>query len=454
MLLPWLYEAVFQRRKTFDYYREYLANEKLSAEQITALRWHKIQALLKHCYDNVPYYQKQWQALGIKPENIHSADDLAQLPILTKDLIRENYSDLVARNYKNNIVKTTGGSSGVPLRFQLDLESDERRRSIMWRGYRWAGYEMGQRTLYLWGADAGPKSWRSRWKDKLYHRVYNRHILNSFAMTTANMGNYVADFNTYKPEVVVSYVTPLLLLADWISANQQTIFSPKVILTGAEALRDYQRERLEHVFGCKVVNTYGCREFMLIGAECAQCGQMHSNDDHLLLETVDAQNQKIYGEAGDLLITDLHNYGFPLIRYRNGDRVTLNGKANEKTNEKTQACHLPFSVIAEIHGRQLEHIVTLAGNILPGEFFPHLLKDVVGLIKFQVLQKTADCVELHFVRGNNFDQARWDWSLVQIRQQLGDNMQLQCFLQQDIPLTVSGKHLVCVNEWLKNQGGV
>jgi phenylacetate-CoA ligase len=446
MILPWLYEVVFQRRKTFDYYHEYIKNQTLSESELVNLRSQKIHALIKHCYANVPFYRHQWSALNISPDDIRSVDDVSRLPILTKDIIRENYTDLIAKNFSSNIVKTTGGSSGVPLKFQLDLESDERRRSVMWRGYRWGGYEMGARTLYLWGADAGPKPWHSRWKDKIYHRIYNRQMLNSFAMTTANMGDYLSVFNQYRPEVVVSYVTPMMLLADWIKANNKTVFSPKVILTGAESLRDYQREHLENVFGCRVVNTYGCREFMLIGAECVHCGQMHTNDDHLLLETVDQNNQLVHGDAGDLLITDFHNYGFPLIRYRNGDRVTL--------SEKSKPCLLPFSIVAEIHGRQLEHILTPSGNVLPGEFFPHLLKDVVGLIKFQVIQKTATCVELHFVRADNFDQARWDWSLAQIRQQLGETIQLQCFLQQDIPLTVSGKHLVCINEWLKKQVGL
>jgi phenylacetate-CoA ligase len=264
------------------------------------------------------------------------------------------------------------------------------------------------------------------------------------------MSDYLQSFNAYRPEVVVSYVTPMLLLADWIVANKKSVFSPDVILTGAEALHDYQRERLEKVFRCKVVNTYGCREVMLIGAECAKCGRMHTNDDHLFLETIDEKQQKIIGKPGNLIITDLHNYGFPLIRYRNGDRVTL----TENTGKSHGDCQLPFSVIQEIHGRQLEHIVTTTGNTIPGEFFPHLLKDVAGLVKFQVIQKTANSVELHFVRGSNFDQSRWDWSLLQIRQQLGDGMQLECLLQQDIPLTVSGKHLVCINEWLKNQGSL
>jgi phenylacetate-CoA ligase len=444
MFLPWLYESVYQRRNTLRYYDKYLNNEDLDNAQIKELRWKKLKGLLRHCYDNVPFYRAQWQALNIEPDDIQSLSDFEKLPVLTKDVIRENYDNLIANNYSGNIVKTTGGSSGVPLKFQLDMESDERRRSIMWRGYRWGGYEIGQRALYLWGADSGPKSLRSRLKDKLYHRIYNRHILNSFAMTADNMGDYLSAFNNYRPEVVVGYVTPLMLLADWIKANNQIVHSPKVILTGAEALRDFQRERLREVFGCKVVNTYGCRECMLIAAECAHCGKMHCNDDHLLLETVDEKNQLVKNEPGDLLITDLHNYGFPLIRYRNGDRVTL--------SEENKSCHLPFSVITEIHGRQLEHIVTPDGNVIPGEFFPHLLKDVSGLIKFQVIQKTANSIELHFVRGNNFDQSRWEWSLEQIRHQVGESMQLQSMLRQDIPLTVSGKHLVCVNEWLKSQG--
>lgn len=441
--LLWIYESLLQRRNTFAYYRDYQAANFITREQLMALRWNKLRELLLHCEQHVPYYRELWRNQGINvARDIVDEQAFANLPVLTKEIIRNHYPQLIAENLQQkNIAKTTGGSSGMPLRFELDAESDQRRRAVMWRGYAWCGYPLGAKTLYLWGADAGPKSLKHRLKDALYHRLHNRLILNSFAMSRDNLDDYIAQWNRYQPEVVVGYVTPLVYLAEWVLEKGCAIHRPSVVLTGAEALYPHQREVLSRAFGAAVANTYGCREVMLMGAEHQRCGVMHASDDHLYLETVDAASAVIMEQPGDLLITDLHNYGFPLIRYKNNDRLTL--------SDGVCSCGLPHRIIRAIHGRELEHIKTLSGNVLPGEFFPHLLKDVRGLVKFQVIQKTAADVELHFVKSADFDENRWRWSVDIIRQQIGEGMQVHEIVRDDIPLTVSGKHLVCVNEWLK-----
>ncbi len=148
-------------------------------------------------------------------------------------------------------------------------------------------------------------------------------MLNSFAMNANNMHEYVDDINRYRPKALVSYVNPLYELAKYIIDNKLSVFSPKTILTGAEPLHDFQREVIEKAFNCNVYNTFGCREFMLMSAECREHKNLHINIDHLVVETVSEDGLAITGESGDLVVTDLYNYGMPLIRYLNGDRATL-----------------------------------------------------------------------------------------------------------------------------------
>ena len=96
MLFP-AYESGLRRRKTLAYLREYQRQQWLDPEQIDALQWRKLQALLRHCWDHVPYYRQTWSALGIaSPEDIRDRAHFARLPVLDKPTIRANFDRLIA----------------------------------------------------------------------------------------------------------------------------------------------------------------------------------------------------------------------------------------------------------------------------------------------------------------------------------------------------------------------
>src|SRR6185312_16811315 len=95
VLFP-LYETVLRRRGTLSYLRDYQASQWLSRDEIAAIRWQKLARLVQYCWQEVPFYRRRWQALGIEPGDIRDESDYAKLPVLTKDDIRANQDDLVA----------------------------------------------------------------------------------------------------------------------------------------------------------------------------------------------------------------------------------------------------------------------------------------------------------------------------------------------------------------------
>ncbi|HJT99196.1 MAG TPA: phenylacetate--CoA ligase family protein, partial [Rhodanobacteraceae bacterium] len=300
VLFP-LYESGLRRRKTLAYLAEYEKSQWLSRDEIATLQWRKLKALVEHCHREVPYYRKQWAALGVAPADIKTPADYARLPLLTKADIRANFEDLKAESWKARILyKATGGSTGEPLRFGYTRESHERRTAVMWRGYGWAGARMGRRTLYLWGGAVGDPGRKQLLKDRLYHAAFGRRVLDSFPMSESNMASYADAIDAYRPDIMVAYVGPLVRLSQWLIANNRRVHKPQAILGGAEALLGYQREIIERAFGAPAYNTYGCREFMLIASECEARDGLHVNADHLLVETL---------PASDVVVTDLSNYG-------------------------------------------------------------------------------------------------------------------------------------------------
>lgn len=431
--------AMVKEKPLLGYLNQYTNNLKLSPELLERLQWQALSNLLKHSFDNCAYYRTRWQQAGI--DDIRTVDTLAQfrqLPVLTKDDIRLNYDAIKAKNFQNNIVKSTGGSTGQPLTIELNLDSNVRREAIMWRGYSWLGAGLGERTLYLWGASIGQASLPRRIKEHVYHWLYNRKMLNSFSMSPENMPQYIAQMNAYRADAMVAYVNPLYELAQYILEHKIPVHKPSSILTGAEPLYPYQRAVIEQAFNCSVYNTYGCREVMLIAAECQQHKQLHINSDHLVVETVNEFGTNVVGESGDVLLTDLYNYGMPLIRYQNGDKATLHSGACQ--------CGNPLPIMSSVDGRKLDVIKTRSGKLIPGELFPHLFKEFSSIYKFQVRQSQLDAITISLVTKVGVSDADKIAISNEINRYSAGELAITFEIVDEIPLTLSGKYRVTVCE--------
>lgn len=445
-----MYERLFQSvlyptyerirgRDTARYLREYRANQWLTPERLSDLQATKIRTLIDHCAKHVPYYQKQWSELGIDPASIKTAEDLEKLPVLTKDDIRDNFDQLVAEPFRDKLLKkSTGGSTGKPLTFGYNRDSHDRRTAVMWRGYEWAGSVMGRRTVYLWGTAVGNPSRSSQIKEALFHKVFGRVILDSFRMTEANMDDYVSAMNRHKPRVVVAYVMPILRLAQYMLRNNLKLkVNPESILTGAEALHEAQRDTIAQAFGCPVYNTYGSREFMLIASECEERKHLHINADHLVVECVNSSRNKVMDSSGEILVTDLHNLGMPMVRYVTGDLGTQTRGICE--------CGRALPLLKSVDGRVLDMIRSPDGRIIPGEFFPHLIKEFPAVRQFQVLQEQLDRITVKLVTCGEFEHKQHEVLRDEITKVTGQDLKVNLQVVDDIPLTSAGKHRVTIS---------
>jgi len=438
ILFPFYYKTL-KKTSVVEKVRE--ANERLllSQEELKLYQWQQLKKLLHFCWNNVPYYKRVWQEVGIESvDQIDSLEKFSTLPLLTKQDVKSYYNELVPECNKNsNIKKSTGGSTGQPFHFELNADSHEARLAVAWRGYREVGAGLGTKAVYLWGTSVGKVSWFRRVKEALYHRFFNNYMLNSFEMNQSNIHQYAEKINKIKPNAIVSYVNPLVELAKYIIANNIKMHKPETIVTGAEALYDHQREIIEKAFNCHVHNTYGCREFMLISSECKNQKGLHINIDQLVVETV-SNGKSVFNESGDTVITDLTNYGMPLIRYVNGDCATL--------SNKTCDCGNPLPLMNSVDGRKLDIIKCPNGQLLPGELFPHMFKDYAWIYMFQVVQTTIEEIEIKIVLTEKEKSPDFTEVEAIINQYSAGSLKIIFEIVNDIPLTPSGKRRVTVCE--------
>lgn len=445
VLFP-LYEGPIKRRYTHRYLAEYERTQWLRPPELEALQLRKLNELVDHCWRNVPFLQAHWRGAGLRPGALSRVADLEHFPTLTKQHVRDNYADMRSRAVTGRVfTKATGGSTGDPFQFQYSEEAYARRTAVMWRGYRWAGTDIGRSTAYVWGA-AMRSEGISGIKDALYQRAFNRLVLNSFTLSEATLPEYVRRLNAFAPRIVVGYVAPLAEIARKALRDRLALHRPEAIITGAESLSGDERTQIEAAFRAPVFETYGCREVMLLGCQCERREAMHISADHLIVETLLDDGRNAVGEPGEVCITDLHNHAMPLFRYINGDLAVR--------SERQCACGRGLPLLDSVEGRTLDMIRTGDGKIVPGEFFVHSMLAYPFVERFQVIQHDAMTIELKLVNGATLTDAQRDSLVATLRLAVGADCAITLTQVAEIPLTASGKRRVTVSHISRSPRGV
>ncbi len=437
VLLP-VFDRLWKQRKTLRYWRlaensQWQGRESLEHQQLRDLK-----EMLQYAKTNCEYYRQRWADLDLDPDSVQCLQDFHGWPLLTRDTIRTHRIEMQSSAKIKRITKSTGGSTGQPLVFDLDHESNERRTAIMFRGYSWAGSGPGTRRLLIWGADLKRSSFWKSIKVDLHHRFEQQLLMNCFDFSHGNMLKQFALMERYRPETIIAYTSPLYEFSKFMQAHSLRPQGIRSIVVGAEKIYAFQRKLIEEVFQAPVFETYGSREFMLIGAECElHCG-LHLSTENLLVEVLDEQgNPTPDGEEGNVVITDLFNRGMPFVRYVNGDRAIAGFTQCE--------CGRGLPLLRSVVGRQLDIISTSSGKVIPGELFPHLLKDFESVRRFQVHQHQLDELEIKLVGDEKLDEAYCKQIHDRLVECVGGEIRVRLAPVTDIPLTAAGKHQVVIN---------
>ncbi|MFO1020269.1 MAG: phenylacetate--CoA ligase family protein [Planctomycetales bacterium] len=436
----WLpfFDGVLKGRRTLQHWLAFEESQWWPRERLEEFQLRALQALLMHSHETSPYYREMWQQSDLHPQEIRTFADFEQVPLLTREIIREHRTELRSTAPLNLFSKSTGGSSGVPLHFDLDTGSNDRRTALMYRGYRWGHGEPGTKQLFIWGGSLSSlPPWKKR-KTALHNWLDRKTILNCFDFTPEMMPRHLDRLNASRPDVIIAYTNPLYEFARYLHQTGREAWSPRGIIVGAEKLHSFQRELIQQVFHAPVFETYGSREFMLIGAECEHHTGLHLSMENLYVEILtDEGHPAAPGEEGNVVITDLFNYGMPFIRYVNGDRAVAGWDMCP--------CGRGLSMMKQVTGRRLDVLVTPDGKRVPGEFFPHLFKDFDEIQRFQVVQERPEAFLIKLV-APQLSSDRETQLLQFIREGTGTVVQLELQKVSEIPLTRVGKLQVVLNK--------
>ncbi|MDM7913944.1 MAG: hypothetical protein QUU85_01575 [Candidatus Eisenbacteria bacterium] len=176
----------------------------------------------------------------------------------------------------------------------------------------------------------------------------------------------------------------------------ETLRPDGIVATSMMLLRP-EREVIERVFGRRVINRYGCEEVSLIACECERREGLHVNAEHVEVEVLrDDGTACGPGEDGRIVVTELVNFGMPMLRYEVGDRGAWHDRAC--------SCGRPFPLLREVTGRTADFLVAADGSRVAGiSLIENTLTRFPGLVQLQVMQEEIGRLRLNVVRGDGWN---------------------------------------------------
>ncbi len=363
-------------------------------EQLIDHQSEQIEQLLRDAYTYVPFYQKklsEWGYSITKPFDIfkHWQD----LPPLTRSEVLEHQQELIHQHAdkRGMFLSGTGGSTASPVYIAHDNVAKDWIQATYFFVNQWAGLTFGEPYFLLWASafDLDPQR-NSLIKRILMGYLQGRRILDTAVVNDAIHQEHIRQINTETDcHYMIAYANEAYALACYSLENNLPIERPlKTVFTTAGTLSDKMRRIIEEAFHCKALNRYGSREAGDIACECLYQRGLHLNPMNLKIEVVDDDYQPLPdGEEGRILLTSLHNYSMPLIRYDIGDRGILN-------SHSPCICGRDWVRIERLTGRVFEKIMLPGGAAFNGIFLEEVFDKVPNLRKYQVLQRSLGHLEI------------------------------------------------------------
>ncbi len=418
-------------------YRNYCEEIKTidSAKSLLTFQKKYQRILFTHAMNNVTYYNKILSSI-CPLVDLDDPKMLSKLPLLDKAVIRNQstllYSkDLHKRKWHYN---SSGGSTGEPVKFIQDSTLNKWTNATLQYYYREILRidELKVKKVLLWGSERDIFTGSIGTKAKFINYLQNTKLLHSFMMTEAQIKQYVNVINDFRPDLIRGYAGSLYELCDYVQKNGLVIHRPKLVISAAEVLRPEMRQKIESVLS-KVYDFYGSRETPAIAGECL-CGNMHVFTFNNLFEVLDANNVPVrLGENGKIILTQLHNYAMPLIRYEIGDMAILG------SNECP--CKNPLPTLTKITGRITDNFKKSDGTIIHGEYFTHLFYLKEWLKSFQVIQEDYKKIRVKISLRSSISELDKKEIEQKILIVMGKDCAIYWEFVDEIPKTISGKHI-------------
>jgi phenylacetate-CoA ligase len=424
-------------KEVIDAY-QLMKNQWKSPAAIKHIQEQKLRKLIKHAYNKVPYYHQLFNSIGLKPDDIHSIEELPKIPILTKKIIKSfPVKHIIAKGVDINkcYMVNTSGSTGVPLTIYHT-----------WRDARMMGMAMVRSCLAC-----GVKPWyRIAEFSATASPSRRRRFLDCWGIwrnckisARDKPESWIEKLKIWRPQAVIASSMTLKLLAETIIDKGIKGINPKIVISGAGVLNKTTHNLISSVFNAQVFNFYGAFDGGKIAWECPQCSDLHINSDMVILEVLKDGKPAYPGQEGEVVITNLHSYAMPFIRYRLMDLVVL--------SEKEPICGRPFPLLKSIEGRTTDIVTLPSGRRISPHAFTNALNSIPGIAQWRVVQEKIDFLTIKIIPQWEFNQSEITAIEENIRKIVGADAKISISLVNRMKQDTSCKIIMVSSKVVKDE---
>ncbi len=378
---------------------QFESTQWLDAEELLSRQQRQLGRLLAHAYDTTPFYRRQFDSVELSPQKIRGADEWLRLPLLTRADLQQQQSELVScaapEAHGPHSQLFTSGSTGRPVMVvgtaltQLFWNCCTLREHLWHRrtsgatlaAIRSLANDAGLPPDGITAADWGPAT----------HGIV--HTGPSYTLNIHSTVDEQAEWlQRRNPDYLLTYPSNLLALLQHSQKHGWRLSRLRHARTFGELLEPRVRQLCQSVWGLNIVDMYSSQEVGYIALQCPESEHYHVQAENVLVEVLDDQGRLCApGQIGRVVVTALHNFAMPLLRYDIGDYAQVGG---------TCSCGRGLPVLKRIMGRQRNMVLLPDGR----SRWPSIelantaeLADFPPIHQFQLVQRSLQDMEMRLV---------------------------------------------------------
>ncbi len=405
---------------------EYEARDNWDAQKTAEFRDRRLREFLIHAGKTVPYYRRLFREHTFNPERFQSMDELAALPVLSKQTVQAGPKDFFSEAISPSecMVSHTSGTTGAGLRFSVTHQAHREQWAVWWRYRRWHGIDRTTPCLYFGGRSVvplrqqRPPFWR-------YNRAGRLILFSAYHLSAETAPSYLQAMVKMGVPWIHGYPSIVSTLAAFSLQLGIRVPGIRWVTLGAESLLPQQAAVIKEAFGVRPLEHYGMAEGVANASLCPW-GLLHVDEDYAAVEFLPLE-----GGGHRIIGTNFTNPAMPLIRYDVGDLAEYD-PASPKC-----PCGRPGRIVASIDGRQEDFVLTKRGARLGR--LDHILKDQVRIREAQILQDQPGHMVFLVVKGGDYSEQDEQALRRETYKRVGDEVDFEVRYVDRLEKTASGK---------------
>jgi phenylacetate-CoA ligase len=366
---------------------QFAQSERWLPAQLRTAQFAQLRILLRHARDTVPFYRERLAGLDL--EGGLDAEAYARLPLLARGDIQDHFEALSSRAVPTEHGRVyrgdTSGSTGRPIRFLLTELNEMFWHAYTLRDHLWHRRDFSCKLASIRGhVPPGTLPGWGRSTDSAFHT--GPAVVSDIHSAMPELAAWLMREN---PEYLLSFASILQELARHCARQGLRPSRLREVRAIGEALHPDARAEIRAAWNVPLVDMYTCREGGYLALQCPQHEHYHVQAENVYLELLNDRGTPCApGETGRVVITPLHNFAMPLVRYDIGDYAQAGAACD---------CGRGLPVIRKILGRVRNMLRLPGGGARYPRFGESQFGDIAPVRQYQVVQKTLQDIEVALV---------------------------------------------------------